>query len=90
MHNTHTVCINDVVCDIEFNRTRALRRCVTDNPLLCSEFNKTLTHNENTTEFYNKLHEFIRKKKLHISSEKPVARIKNDRYVVDVYFTIAW
>ena len=71
-------------------RTRALRRCAYQAGMLRSEYNKEVGHCDSTDEWVAKTREFIRKKGLRIISEKPVVRVKDDRYVVDVYFTIAW
>ena len=71
-------------------RSRALRRCAYQAPMLRSEYNKEVGHCDSTEEWVAKTREFIRKKGLRIISEKPVVRTKDDRYVVDVYFTIAW
>lgn len=92
MKNTYTVLI-DGCYGTKLARTMALRKCAHENPVLHREFMDCVwdsLHNMSTDEYSRRSAEFVREKGLRIISEKPVARIKDDRYVVDVYFTIAW
>ena len=75
---------------VKFARSAALRKCVMDTSSLRKEFFKTVDHKDSTEEFSNKLSNFISTKGLRILSEKPVARIIDGRYVVDVYFKVTW
>ncbi len=75
---------------VKTGRSMALRRCVWNTPELRNEFRKTLTYTESHEEFDDKTQAFIREKGLRILSEKPIARVNGDRYVVDVYFTVGW
>lgn len=76
--------------DVKFARSQALRKCVFDTPDLKREFYKIIDVGDSSDQFSEKLRKFIRNNKLRIISEKPVARIKDDRYTVDVYFEITW
>lgn len=75
---------------VKFARSAALRKCVIDTTSLRKEFYKTVGPKDSTEEFSNKLSDFISTKGLRILSEKPVARIRDDHYVIDVYFKITW
>ena len=92
MNNTYTVMI-DGIYNTKMARSMALRKCAHEDPRLHCEFMdhvRDTLHTISTDEYSRKVAEFIREKGLRIISEKPVARTKNDRYVVDVCFTIAW
>ena len=71
-------------------RSQALRKCVFDTPDLKREFYKIINVEDISDQFSEKLRKFIRDNGLRIISERPVARVKDDRYVVDVYFEITW
>ncbi len=43
-----------------------------------------------TDEYRMNVDEFIKEKGLRVVDAKPVARVEGDRYVVDVYCTVAW
>lgn len=75
---------------VKFARSQALRKCVFDTPDLKREFYKIINVEDNSDQFSEKLRKFIRDNELRIISEKPVARVKDDRYAVDVYFEITW
>lgn len=75
---------------VKFSRSKALRKCVFDTPDLDREFYKINNVEDTFDQFCEKLRKFIRDNGLRIISERPVARIKDDRYVVDVYFEITW
>ena len=91
MQNVYKVKIENY-SGVKFARSRALRECVFNTPNLRNEFYK-IWDPSGTTEheqFSEKVRKFISDKGLRILSEKPVARIKDDHYVVDVYFEVAW
>ena len=79
---------------VKFARSQALRKCVFDTPDLKQEFYKIINVEDNSDQFRDqfreKLRKFISDNELRIISEKPVARVKGDRYAVDVYFKITW
>ena len=75
---------------VKFARSQALRKCVFDTPDLTREFYKIINVEDIRDQFREKLRKFISDNELRIISEKPVARVKGDRYEVDVYFKITW
>ena len=87
--NTYTVMI-DGVFGVKGGRSMALRRCAWQAPDLHMEFKRFARDIVDTDDFREKTKAFIREKGLRIISEKPVVRTKDDRYVVDVYYTIGW
>lgn len=92
MQNTCTVKV-EAPYSVEYARRRALRRATSESPELDYDFMKVVSDrlgSMTTDEFSYELRKFIKDKGLRIISEKPVARIKDGNYVVDVYFTIAW
>jgi hypothetical protein len=87
------IIVVDGVCGLKSSRSRALRKCVSESPILHGEFMDRVRGtimSMSTDEYSKQISDFIREKGLRIISEKPVARIKDDRYVVEVYFTIVW
>lgn len=74
----------------KFARSQALRKCVFDTPDLKREFYKIINVKDSSDQFSEKLRKFIRGNGLRIISEKPVARVEDDHYAVDVYFEITW
>ena len=75
---------------VKIARSQALRKCVFDTPDLEREFYKIINVEDSSDQFREKLRKFIRDNGLRIISERPVARVKDDHYVVDVYFEITW
>lgn len=71
-------------------RSMALRRCALEVPSLHYDFIKLFNPHDSTEEFSKKLTDFIRSKGLRILDEKPIVRIVNDRYRVDVRFKVTW
>lgn len=91
MKNTYNVMVEGIY-GVRNARSFALRKCVHEHDILNHEFMRVTTDilKLSTDEYIKRVGNFIREKGLRIISEKPVVRTKNDRYVVDVYFTIAW
>ena len=75
---------------VKFARSQALRKCVFDTPDLAREFYKIINVEDSSDQFSEKLRKFIRDNGLRVISEKPVARVEDDHYAVDVYFEITW
>ena len=75
---------------VKIARSQALRKCVFDTPDLERDFYKIINVEDSSDQFCEKLRKFIRDNGLRIISESSVARVKEDRYVVDVYFEIIW
>lgn len=89
MKNIYEVTI-DSCYGVKLARSMALRRCALEVPSLHYDFNKLFDPNDSTEEFSKKLTDFIRSKGLRILDEKPIVRIVNDRYRVDVRFKVTW
>jgi hypothetical protein len=88
--NTCTVVVEGLF-GVRTARNIALKRCVFDHAQLYAEFmQKYFRIGMSTDEYTEAKRNFIKEKGLRIISEKPVARTEGDRYVVDVYFTVAW
>lgn len=87
--NTYTVVV-DGVFGVKGGRCMALRRCAWHAPALHMEFKRFARDATDTEDFGEKTKAFIREKGLRVISEKPVVRTMDDRYVVDVYYTIGW
>ena len=87
--NTYTVMV-DCVFYPKHGRSSALRRCAWEAPALRDEFHKFAGVVSTSDEFAEKTRAFVREKGLRILNEKPIVRNKDDRYVVDVYYTIGW
>ena len=75
---------------VKYARSKALRDCVFDTPDLRQKFSKIHKYGDSIEQFDEKLRVFIRDNGLRILSEKPVARVKDGYYAVDVYFKITW
>lgn len=75
---------------VKLSRSTALRRCVIEVDNLRDEFYKTVGPMASTEEFRKKLTDFVRNKSLRILDEKPIVRIVDDRYRVDVRFKVTW
>ena len=75
---------------VKHARSTALRRCVIEVNKLRDEFYKTVDPMASTEEFGKKLTDFVRSKGLRILDEKPIVRIVDDRYRVDVRFKVTW
>ena len=80
----------DTVYSVEYGRRTALRRAVFNMRELYDEFRIFYPCREFSNEIVEKIQEFVRMKGLRIVAEKPVVRIKDDRYTVDVYYEITW
>ena len=89
MDKIYKVKVEKAYC-VKFARSQALRKCVFDTPDLAREFYKIINFEDGSDQFREKLRKFIRDNGLRIISERPVARVKDDHYVVDVYFEITW
>ena len=80
----------DGVFGVECARRLALRRCAWQAPNLHMEFKRFTRDVVNHEEFVEKIDVFVREKGLRIIAEKPVVKIRDDRYAVDVQYTIGW
>ena len=91
MVNTYTAKVPGCY-GVKLGRKTALQECVTNVPRVHDEFMQTIPDIMTMTydEYGCRLEYFIKKKGLRILSEKPVARAENDRYIVDVYYTVTW
>ena len=89
MENIYEVTI-DSCYGVKLARSWALRRCALNVPSLRYDFNKSFDPNDSTEEFSKKLGDFVRSKGLRILDEKPIVRIVDDRYRVDVRFKVTW
>lgn len=75
---------------VKNSRSMALRRCIIETPSLWNEFSKSYDCTASTEEIRERFRNFIRDKGLRILDEKPVVRIVDDKYRVDVYFKVTW
>ena len=89
MQNVYKVKIENY-SGVKLARSRALRECVFNTPSLKNEFYKIWDPSDTTEQFSEKLRKFINDNGLRILNEKPVVRIKDDHYAVDVYFEVTW
>ena len=90
MVNTRLVIIEQVH-NADYGRKWALNKCANEAPDLHAEFMKKYFRIDMTTEEYSEaVRKFIEEKKLRVIAEKPFVRLRSDRYVVDVHYTIVW
>ena len=90
MTRTHIVIVDNVIGN-KLGRKWALRNCVHEDLLLHSDFMTNYFRSGMTTDEYAEIiSKFINEKGLRIVNEKPVPRMVDDRYAVDVYYTITW
>ena len=89
MGNIYETTVNDCF-GVKIARSHALRKCVIETSSLRDEFHNTVDLMASTEEFTSKLTDFIRSKGLRILDEKPIVRIVDDRYRVDVRFKVTW
>ena len=75
---------------IKYARSKALRECVFDTTDLNKKHRKIHNYEDSIDQLDEHLRAIIRDNGLRIISEKPVARVKDGFYEVDVYFKIAW
>lgn len=87
--NTYTVLV-DGIFGVKGGRSMALRKCAWESPALHMEFKRFVRNVVDHNDFSEKTKAFVREKGLRVISEKPVVRTENDRYRVDVYYTIGW
>ena len=76
----------------KLGRKTAYRECVHNVLSLHKEFLATIPdiNNISTDDYSVRSDYFIKTKGLRILSEKPVARLDGNQYVVDVYYTVTW
>lgn len=76
----------------KLGRKTAYRECVHNVLSLHTEFLSIIPDimNISTDDYTVRSDHFIKAKGLRILSEKPVARLEGNHYVVDVYYTVTW
>lgn len=91
MKKNRFIVIVDNVFGVSGGQKLALMKCIHENVFLHREFMDTRYERNMSTDRYREVvRDFIEAKGLTIVDEKPVARVKGDRYVVDVHYTITW
>lgn len=89
MENIYEIKVENV-STVKYARSKALRECVFNTPDLHKKLRKIHNYGDSIDQLDEHLRDIIRDNGLRIISEKPVARVKDGFYVVDVYFKIAW
>lgn len=95
MANQFSFVTKAIGLDVEFNRERALRKCVIDCPRLWNVWNEYAREFSDyeewsTSKWADHIKDFIREKNIRITSEKPFLRIVEERYTISISYVIEW